>query len=93
MADHDRDELLKILESHGQQFLSSFEVSSPEGKKRKSKGSDDRQVKRQKSDQDEEEFEDWNGFTADAASELPSNESGSLFHRFELKFLKLEPRR
>lgn len=73
--DHDREELLKILESHGQQFLSSFSTSSDKKRKHEDLPARSDKAKSRKLDQsDDLEFEDWDGFNAGDESDSPEDE-------------------
>jgi len=76
--DHDRDELLKILEAHGNQFLSSFSSSVHIEKKRKQQDTSDRngKTKLSKLDQNEEEYEDWSGFGTGQGSDSSNSGEG-----------------
>jgi hypothetical protein len=68
MEDHDRDELLKILEDHGKQFLSSFAQNHSCNDEKTRIYSDSSSLtsrtKPLQSDPSQDEFEDWNGFSA-----------------------------
>lgn len=77
MSDADDDQqLLRILEAHGQRFLNSFAQSSKSSSsKRKLQESDDSLV----SGEDDEE---WHGFCTGSASSYDSEDGGSInpFH-------------
>jgi hypothetical protein len=70
MADHEslREELLNILQAHGQEFLSSFSPPHPNQNKRKRSGGDGSgKSKVSKVTQREESEEEWQGFSGDPA--------------------------
>ena len=72
----DHQQLLQILEAHGQQFLNSFgQPTKPSSSKRKLEESDD-------SSASGEEYEEWYGFGTGNASLDDSEDEGSLnpFH-------------
>lgn len=73
-SDHDQDNLLDLLQAHGQQFLSSFSipVASGSGKKRKRTAKSPIPNKVQKLDSEEEE--EWTGIKEE---DLNSNDSQS----------------
>lgn len=74
--DHDdRDELLKILESHGQQFLDSFATSSTKKRKQEDLPTRPGKTKSQKlENRDDSDFEAWDGFVAEDESDSPDSE-------------------
>ncbi len=74
------DELLKLLEAHGRQFLQSFDTPVVLGKRRDApQKSTERGAKKTKVDEDTEEEEEWEGIRSDSGSdrEDDSQESGS----------------
>ncbi|KAF9247219.1 hypothetical protein BU15DRAFT_70053 [Melanogaster broomeanus] len=72
----DEEELLSILQAHGQQFLSSFDISTPSKRRTRAVRNEDTNLKRWKhsATEDPESDEEWKGFNS------PGNtESGGLW--------------
>lgn len=67
MAETDKDELLRILESRGQQFLGAFASPVGMGKRKDMSGGDTRQAKKRKARVDSEE--EWFGIGTSSESE------------------------
>jgi hypothetical protein len=83
MAASDNDDLLQILNAHGQQFLNSFSLSSPSSsKKRKCADSPSRPAKVAKLQSPEsDEEEEWTGIQLDESESEEHSESGQcLWH-------------
>ncbi|TFY52114.1 hypothetical protein EVJ58_g10190 [Rhodofomes roseus] len=68
MADTDKDELLRILENHGQQFLGSFNSPVVMGKRKDTSGVDRKRTKKQRVREPDPE-EEWSGISSSSASE------------------------
>ncbi|EPS95379.1 hypothetical protein FOMPIDRAFT_1132574 [Fomitopsis schrenkii] len=67
MAETDKAELLRILESRGQQFLGAFAAPVTLGKRKEMSGGDKRQAKKRKAKVDSEE--EWSGISSSDESE------------------------
>ncbi|CAL1702181.1 unnamed protein product [Somion occarium] len=69
VMDKDQEELLRILETHGQQFIGSFDTRVVKGKRKESSGLVASKQKRRRleehsnSEEDEEDAEEWHGFS------------------------------
>ncbi|KAI0751323.1 hypothetical protein C8Q80DRAFT_1156638 [Daedaleopsis nitida] len=73
------DDLLRLLEAHGQQFLQSFETSAVTGKRKETSGQDsERSIKKKRTQADpgREEEEEWMGFGQSADSDDEEDGSG-----------------
>ncbi|KAH9843809.1 uncharacterized protein C8Q71DRAFT_14238 [Rhodofomes roseus] len=68
MADTDKDELLRILGTHGQQFLGSFNSPVVMGKRKDTSGVDRKRTKKQRVREPDPE-EEWSGISSSSASE------------------------
>lgn len=60
--DEDQEELLRILESHGKQFLNSFASSVSIGKRKEPSVDEPEPKKRRLRECSDEEEEEWGGF-------------------------------
>lgn len=74
----DNDDLLAVLNSHGQQFLSSFAPLDPASQKRKGAPTTGLapSPKRARSESSDSEEAEWAGFGSGAGAEVDSSESG-----------------
>ncbi|KAF7352863.1 hypothetical protein MVEN_01253300 [Mycena venus] len=93
MPASDNDDLLQILNAHGQEFLNSFSFPAPSSsKKRKSEASSSRPAKvakLQPPESDEEEEEEWTGIQVDQSED--EEETGSEFEQEDDEFTSAAP--